>query len=236
MIPVLPHYLQSSLLPLLPPTCLGLESLVAPYGPICTCSALLSLSWLWPHGLCDPFGPPLSLKKDATRPAPSLEGSGPWTLSGEDFWCFVSFRAKENRLIKTSEPGEVLAAASHIGFIAWILFSLGFQIFLSYYFSCHILTVSSVTHSLLVPALWKNFSTVLHFISTIIISGFPVRHSELVWGTEKWKEVFFLISISFEWGIFPWWILFFPLLSLTLVFNIHLSVCDCVCDLHLLDF
>lgn len=153
---------------------------------------------LWPHSLCDPFGPPLSLKKDAIKPGPLLGGSRHWTLWREDFWCFLSFRAKENEIIKTSELREVLAAASHIGFIGWILFSLGFQIFLSYYFSCHILTVSSVIHSLLVPALWKNFSTVLHFISVIIISVFPVRHCKLVWGTGKWKEVIFLVSICFE--------------------------------------
>ena len=111
----------------------------------------LSLLWLWPHSLCDTFGPPLSLKKDATRADPSLEGSRCWTLWREDFWCFVSFRAKENRLIKTSGLREVLAAASHIGFMGWILFSLGFQIFLSYCFFCHILFLLSYTHCLCLP-------------------------------------------------------------------------------------
>lgn len=111
-------------------------------------SSPLRLSWLWPHGLCDPFGLSLSLKKDVAR----AWGSRHWTLWREDF-SMLSFRVKESRLIKNSELREVLAAASHIGFIGWILFSLSFQIFLSYYFSCHILTVSSVIHSLLVPAL-----------------------------------------------------------------------------------
>lgn len=197
-------------------------------------SSPLCLSWLWPHGLCDPFGPPLSLKKDAARTAPSLGDSRRWTLWREDLWCFLSFRAKEYRLIKTSELSEVLATASHIGFIGWILLSLGFQIFLSYYFSCHILTVSSVIHSLLVPALWKNFSTVLHFISTIIISGFPVRHSELVWGTEKWKS---LLDFNKLW--MRYFSLMNPVFSSSSFTHFGIQyACEwlCVCDLHLLDF
>lgn len=111
-----------------------------------------SLQWLWSHSLWDSFGLPLSVKNAAVNPAHSLGISGAGLSGGRTSDFFFSFGAKESRLIKTNGLGEVLAAASHIGFIDWILFSLGFQIFLSYYFSCHILNCFlSYTHCLCLP-------------------------------------------------------------------------------------
>lgn len=115
-------------------------------------SSPLSLRRLWSPSLWDSFGLPLNLKNEAAKPAHSLGVAGSGLSEGKTFDAFFSFGAKENRLIKTNGLGEVLAAASHIGFIDWILFSLGFQIFLSYYFSCHILNCFlSYTHCLCLP-------------------------------------------------------------------------------------
>lgn len=130
------------------PVCAGL------WGPCCTGSAIIPskpsvalvtqpLGLLWPATECE---------ECSSQPSSLTGNFRRWTLWRKDFWFFFSFGAKESRLIKTNGLREVLAAASHIGFIDWILFSLGFQIFLSYYFSCHILNCFLLyTHCLCLP-------------------------------------------------------------------------------------
>lgn len=133
---------------------LGFGVPVAPCSPICTWRVLIT-SKPSVTLVTQPLGPlwPATEFEEWSSETSSFTGScRHWTLWRKDFWCFFSFGAKENRLIKTNGLREVLAAASHIGFIDWILFSLGFQIFLSYYFSCHILNCFLLyTHCLCLP-------------------------------------------------------------------------------------
>lgn len=145
----------------LPPLSIGFGVPASPCGPICPCTALIASKPSSVTLVTQPLGllwPAVEFEDWSSQTSSFIGSFRPWTFWRKDFWCFFSFGVKEKRLIKTNGLREVLAAASHIQFIDWILFSLGFQIFLSYYFSCHILNCFlSYTHCLCLPFGKKTF-------------------------------------------------------------------------------